>query len=214
MIRAVIFDMDGVIVESENAHVEAEKQVLSKYGISISADELHEYAGTTAKKMFTELIEKYKLKVKVERILREKEQILFKFLEEDAQPTKGIIELLVKLKGRNMKLCIGSSSPMKQIEYVLKKLSITCLFDCAVGSDDIIHSKPDPEIFLKAAARLGLKPQECLVVEDAKLGVEAAKRAGMKCIGFKNPNSGHQDLSKADIVIDSFSELNIERALA
>jgi HAD superfamily hydrolase (TIGR01509 family) len=206
--------MDGVIVESESAHVEAEKQVLSKYGISISADELHEYAGTTAKKMFSELIKKYELKVEVESILHEKEQILFKFLEEDAEPTEGIMELLIRLKERNVKLCIGSSSPMNQIEYILSKLNIACLFDYAVGSDNIVHSKPDPEIFLKAAAGLGLKPQECLVVEDAKLGVEAAKRAGMKCIGYKNPNSGHQDLSKADIVIDSFSHLNIERALA
>jgi beta-phosphoglucomutase family hydrolase len=214
LIRAVIFDMDGVIVESESAHVEAEKQILSKYGITISADELHEYAGTTAKKMFTELIKKYKLKVEVERILLEKEQILFKFLEEDAQPTKGIMELLVRLKQRNMKLCIGSSSPMKQIEYILKKLNIACLFDFAVGSDNILHSKPDPEVFLKAAAGLGLEPQECLVVEDAKLGVEAAKRAGMKCIGYKNPNSGNQDLSKADIMIDTFSQLNLEKVLA
>jgi beta-phosphoglucomutase family hydrolase len=214
LIRAVIFDMDGVIVESESAHVEAEKQVLLKHGISISADELHEYAGTTAKAMFTDLIRKYKLKVEVESILLEKEQILFEFLEEDAEPTKGIMELLLRLKERNVKLCIGSSSPMKQIEYILKKLNIGCLFDYAVGSDNILHSKPDPEIFLKAAAGLGLKPQECLVVEDAKLGVEAAKRAGMRCIGYKNPSSGHQDLSKADIVINSFSQLNIEKALA
>jgi len=213
LIRGVIFDMDGVIVESESAHVEAEKLVLSKYGISISSDELHEYAGTTAKKMFSELTKKYGLKVKAEKLLREKEQILFKFLEEDAEPTKGIVELLVRLKERDVKLCIGSSSPMKQVEYILKKLNIACLFDCAVGSDNIIHSKPDPEIFLKAAAGLGFKPQECLVVEDAKLGVEAAKRAGMKCIGYKNPNSGHQDLSKADLVIDSFSQFDIEKAL-
>jgi beta-phosphoglucomutase family hydrolase len=214
LIRAVIFDMDGVIVESESAHVEAEKRVLSKYGISISADELHEYAGTTAKKMFSELTKKYRLKVKAEKLLREKEQILFKFLEEDAEPTKGIIELLVRLKERDVKLCIGSSSPMKQVDYILNKLNIACLFEYAVGSDNILHSKPDPEIFLKAAAGLGLKPQECLVVEDAKLGVEAAKRAGMKCIGYRNPNSGHQDLSRADIVIDSFSKLDIEKALA
>jgi beta-phosphoglucomutase family hydrolase len=214
LIRAVIFDTDGVIVESESAHVEAEKQVLSKYGVSISADELHKYAGITAKAIFTQLIKKYKLKVEVERILRQKEQILFKFLEEDAEPTKGIIGLLFRLRERDVKLCIGSSSPMKQIKYILKKLNIAYLFDFAIGSDNILHSKPNPEIFLKAAAGLGLKPQECLVVEDTKLGVEAAKRAGMKCIDYKNPKSGHQDLSKTDIVIDNFSQLNVEKTLA
>lgn len=206
--------MDGVVVESESAHVEAEKQTFLKYGVSISADDLHEYAGTTAKAMFTDLIRKYRLNTTLDRILQEKEQALFRLLEEDAQPTKGIIDLLVRLKERNLKLAIGSSSTRKQIEYVLNKLNIACLFDLAVGSEDVLHSKPNPEIFLKAAAALGVNPHECLVVEDAKLGVEAAKRAGMKCVGYRNPNSGHQDLSEADIVIDDFSQLDIERALS
>lgn len=209
MIKAVIFDLDGVIVESENAHIEAEKQTFLKYGVKISADELHEYTGTTAKVMFTELIRKYKLDVMFEEIFHEKEDIFFELLEKNAEPTRGIITLLRKLKSERIKLAIGSSSTKKQIKYVLKKLGITRLFDSAVGAEDIAHSKPDPEIFLKAAAELNVNPSECLVIEDSKLGVEAAKRAHMKCIGYRNLNSGNQDLSKADVITDDFSKLDI-----
>ena len=209
MIKAVIFDLDGVIVESENAHIEAEKQTFLKYGVKISADELHEYTGTTAKVMFTELIRKYKLDVTFEEIFHEKEDVFFELLEKNAEPTRGIITLLRKLKSERIKLAIGSSSTKKQIKYVLKKLGITRLFDSAVGAEDIAHSKPDAEIFLKAAAELNVNPSECLVIEDSKLGVEAAKRAHMKCIGYRNLNSGNQDLSKADVITDDFSKLDI-----
>lgn len=214
MIKAVIFDLDGVIVESENAHIKAEKQTFQKYGVQISADELHKYTGATAKVMFTELITKYKLDTTFEEMFRQKEDILYKLLEEDAEPTKGVITLLWKLKSRKIRLAIGSSSPKKQIKYVLNKLDIAHLFDSAVGAEDIARSKPDPEVFLKAAAQLGVSPGECLVIEDSSLGVEAAKSAHMKCIGFRNPNSGNQDLSKADIVTDDFSRLNIDAVLS
>jgi len=154
LIKAVIFDLDGVIVESENAHIEAEKQTFLKYGVQISADELHKYTGATAKVMFTELIAKYKLDTTFEEMFRQKEDILYKLLEDDAEPTKGIITLLWKLKSRKIRLAIGSSSPKKQIKYVLSKLDIAHLFDSAVGAEDIARSKPDPEVFLKAAGKL------------------------------------------------------------
>lgn len=209
MIKAVIFDLDGVIVESESAHIEAEQQTFLKYGVRISSDELHKYTGTTAKLMFTELIRKYKLNATFEEIFRQKETILFKLLEKDAEPTKGVITLLKKLKSKGIKLAIGSSSTKKQIKYVLSKLDIEHLFDSVIGEEDIVRSKPDPEIFLKAAAELDVNPSECLVVEDSELGVEAAKRAHMKCVGYINPNSGDQNLSKADTVTDDFSRLDI-----
>jgi beta-phosphoglucomutase-like phosphatase (HAD superfamily) len=83
-----------------------------------------------------------------------------------------------------------------------------------VGAEDIVHSKPDPEIYLKAARSLGMRPDECVVIEDAERGVKAAKRAGMKTIGYRNPRSGNQDLSEADSVIDDFSTLDINELLS
>ena len=214
MIRAVIFDMDGVIAETEYVHIEAEKQTMLKYGIRISEDDLHEYTGTTAKLMFTKLIRKYDLNTTFEEMFRVKEKILFKLLEEGVQPTKGVVDLLLELRKRKVKLAVASSSHRKMIEYVLKKLEITDFLDSVVGAEDIKRSKPDPEIFQISAKRLKVKAEECLVVEDSKLGVEAAKRAGMKCLGYVNPSSGKQDLSKADLVTDDFRRLDVKKLLA
>ena len=214
MKKAVIFDMDGVIAETEHAHIVAEKQTMLKYGIKISEDELHEYTGTTAKVMFTSLIKKHRLDTTFDRIFKEKEEILFKLLEEDVQPTKGVIDLLRKLRKMKVKLAVASSSHKRMIEYVLKKLEIIDFFDSIVGAEDIDRSKPDPEIFLISAKRLNVKPEECIVVEDSKLGVEAAKKAGMKCLGYINPSSGKQDLSKADFVAEDFCKLDIQKLLS
>lgn len=213
MIKAVIFDMDGVVAETERIHIEAEVQTMSKYGIRISEDELHEYTGTTAKVMFTKLIKKYSLNTTFGKMFDEKEKVLFKLLEEGVQPTKGVVDLLFKLKKMKKKLAIASSSHRRMIEYVLKKLEIADFFDSVVGAEDITRSKPDPEIFLISARRLKVKPEECLVIEDSELGVKAAKMANMKCLGYINPSSGNQDLSRADSQIEDFSRLNLQELL-
>jgi beta-phosphoglucomutase family hydrolase len=213
MIKAVIFDMDGVIAETERAHIEAEKQTMLKHGVRISEDELHEYTGTTAKMMFTDLINKYNLDTTFEEIFREKEGVLDKMLEEDIQPAKGVIDLLLLLKKKKIKLAVASSSHRKMIEHVLKKLMIIDLFDSIIGAEDINRSKPNPEIFLLSAKRLDVAPEECWVVEDSKFGVEAAKKAGMKCLGYANPSSGKQDLSKADLIVHDFRRLDVNKLI-
>ena len=210
MIKGVIFDMDGVIVDSEPMHIEAEKQILLKYGVEISADELRAYTGTTAEFEFTDLIRKYGLKTTVDRLFREKEAVLFELLERRTEPTKGVIKLVKSLKQHGLKLAIASSGHRKLVHYFLRKLKIVSLFDSIVCAEDITRSKPDPEIFLKAARNLGLAPAQCIVIEDSKLGVEAAKRAGIKCLAFRSPSSGNQDLSKADLIIDDFTKLDIQ----
>jgi HAD superfamily hydrolase (TIGR01509 family) len=164
--------------------------------------------------MFTDFIAKYKLNTTFEELNRQKEQLLLKLLAQDAEPTKGVLNLMQELKQRGIRLAIGSSSTRKLVDYVLKKLNITSMFDCIIAAEDVEHSKPNPETFLRAATELGVKPNQCLVIEDAKLGVEAAKSAGMKCMGYLNPHSGNQDLSEADIVIDDFSRVDIEEMLA
>jgi len=214
LIRAVIFDLDGVIVESEDAHIESERQTFQKYNVKISTEELHAYTGTMAKVMFTELISKYNLNATIGEINDQKEEILLKLLDQDAEPTKGVLNLIRELKRRGIRLAIGSSSTEKLVNYILNKLNITRMFDRVITAEDVQHSKPNPEIFLKAANQLGMNPSQCLVIEDSKLGVEAAKSGGMKCIGYYNPHSGNQDLSKADAVIDDFSQVDIEKMLA
>lgn len=213
MINAVIFDMDGVVAETEHIHIQAEKQTMLEYGVRTSEDELHQYTGTTAEHMFTGLIRKYKLDTTFDEIFKTKEQILFELLAKDVQPTKGVLELICKLKNMKIKLGIASSSHRRLIEYILNRLALTHLFDCVVGAEDIVNSKPNPEIFLTCARILKVRPTNCLVVEDSTFGVEAAKRAGMKCLGYKNPHSGKQDLSRADALSYDFSKLDVQSLL-
>jgi len=213
MIKAVIFDMDGVIVDSEPAHIEAEKQILLKHGVRITTEELRAYTGTTAEFEFTDLIRKYKLKTTVNALFREKEDVLFKLLTREMQPIKGVIELINSLKGQGLRLGIASSGHRKLVHFFLKQLAIAHLFDSVICAEDITRSKPHPEVFLKSAKELGVRPEECVVIEDSKLGVEAAKSAGMKCVGYKSPNSGEQDLSEADMIVDDFAGLDIRSLL-
>jgi len=214
VIKAVIFDMDGVIVDSEPMHIEAEKQVLLKYGVKITAEELRTYTGTTAEFEFTDLIRKYKLETTADELFQEKENILFKLLKEKTQPTEGVIQLIKSFKNYGLKLGIASSGHRKLVNYFLQKLKIERFFDSVVCAEDISRSKPDPEIFLKSANALRVEPVECIVIEDSTLGVKAAKLAGAKCVGYRNPNSGNQNLSGADLVIDDFTKLDIQKLLS
>ena len=213
MITAVIFDMDGVIVDSEPIHIEAEKQTLLKYGVKITTEELRTYTGTTAEFEFNDLIRKYKLNTTAKTLFDVKEDIMFRLLEERTEPTIGVIDLIKNLKQQGFKLGIATSGHRKLAQYYLNKLGIASFFDTVVCAEDITRSKPDPEIFLKAAQRLGVEPAKCIVIEDAKLGIEAAVKAGMKCIGYSNPNSGNQDLSKADWLVADFTELDLQELL-
>ena len=206
--------MDGVIVQSEEAHIQAEKQIMLKRGVTISTEELHLYTGSTAKYMFSRLKENYGLKNSVEDLEMEKEDLLLKLMQRDMKPTEGVIPLIRQLKQRGVKLALASGSSRRVIDHVLCGLEIRSFFDAIVGAEDVSKSKPDPEVFVEAAARLKIKPEECLVVEDANLGVLAAKRAGMKCVGYRNPESGEQDLSAANITIDSFIDLDVDQLLS
>jgi len=213
MIKAVIFDMDGVIVDSEPIHIEAEKQTLLKHGVKITTEELRTYTGTTAEFEFNDLIRKYRLKTTAKTLFDEKEVIMFRLLEERTKPTKGVIDLIKILKQQGFKLGIATSGHRKLAHYYLNRLGIESLFDTVVCAEDITRSKPDPEIFLKAAQKLGIEPAKCVVIEDAKLGTAAAIKAGMKCIGYRNPNSGNQDLSKADWIVTDFTKLDFQELL-
>jgi len=213
MIRAVIFDMDGVIVDSEPIHIEAEKQTLLKHGVKITTEELRTYTGTTAEFEFNDLFQRYELDTTAKTLFDEKEVIMFRLLEQRTEPTKGVIDLIKKLKQQGFKLGVATSGHRKLAHYYLRKLGLETFFDTVVCAEDITRSKPDPEIFLKAAQRLGVEPSECVVIEDAKFGVEAAKKAGMKAVGYRNPSSGNQDLSKADWITSDFTKLDIQELL-
>jgi beta-phosphoglucomutase-like phosphatase (HAD superfamily) len=119
--------------------------------------------------------------------------------------------LIQSLFAEKFKLAIASSSHLETIEKVISKLDLSEFFQARISGTELKHSKPDPEIFIKAAEIVHSRPVECLVIEDSENGVKAAKAALMMCIGYQNPNSGAQDLHQADIIINTFEEINAEK---
>ena len=213
MLEAVIFDMDGVLIDSEPFHLVVNEKIFANLGINLSEDEYHSFIGTTHKDMWTIIKNRYNLPQSVPELVNMQVSGNIDYIKnEEIQSIKikGITDLLSRISRENIKIGIASSSPNEVINLVIKKLNISDYFSAIVGGEEIKKGKPAPDIFLKAAKRLEEKPSDCIVVEDSKNGTLAAKAAGMKCIGFKNPNSGNQNLEKADLIIDNYDSLTVK----
>lgn len=209
MLKAVIFDLDGVIIDSEPLHFETDKLVMRACGHELSDSDFNKYVGTTNALMWAELKEEYLLSRSLEELLemqsRHKLELLQCF---EGGSIPGVRELLKSLKEQNILRGIASSSPRSFIEAVVSKLDLGEYFSEVISGEEVENSKPCPDVFLKMAELLRVNPAECIVIEDSSHGVSAALAAGMKCIGFKNCNSGNQDLSMADAVVASISEID------
>jgi len=212
MIQTVIFDMDGVIIDSEPVYFKIDKEMFEELNIAVSFEEHSTYVGTSSQNMWDAIIKKHGIPGDPGKLMRKEYNLYMDYLvnANDLQPIDGVMELINGLHENNFKLILASSSRMEIIDIILKKFKLSDLFIAKVSGSELAHSKPHPEIFLRSAQLAGSEPKECIVIEDSKNGVVAAKAAGMKCIGFLNPSSGDQDLKSADMVIRSFKELNAE----
>jgi HAD superfamily hydrolase (TIGR01509 family) len=208
MIKAVIFDMDGVIVDSEPLHIRAERMTLAPYGLNISDAEFQTYMGRTSRFLLQDMIRKHRLPASLDELYPKHMQHLFRLYQEELKPIPGAVELIRLLYQRGFDLAVASSSDKELILIMLKVLHISSLFKTWVSGEEMERVKPFPDIFLEAARRLKQPPECCIVIEDSYAGVLAAKSAGMTCIGFVSPNSPNQDLSKADIIVNNLRELN------
>ncbi|KHD37606.1 phosphatase [Clostridium acetobutylicum] len=212
MIKAVIFDMDGVLIDSEPLHLDYAFKLFKELNITMTPNEYSKFIGTTSLYMWSNIKDKYNLENTVESLINKERNGFFEFLSSpntNIKPIDYIPELLGSLKENNFKTAVASSSPMRVIKYIINNFELEKQFNELVTGDYVERSKPNPDIFLYAAKKLEVLPEQCVVIEDSHNGVLAAKNAGMKCIGFKNPNSGNQDLSKADTIIHSFNEIDI-----
>ncbi len=210
MLEAVIFDMDGVLIDSEPFHLVVNEKIFANLGINLSEDEYHSFIGTTHKDMWSTIKKRYNLPQSVPKLVNMQVSGNINYIKnEEIEAIEGVTNLISEIKRKNLKIGIASSSPTEVIELIINKLGISHYFSAIVGGEGIERGKPAPEIFLKAAKVLNTKPAACLVIEDSENGVKAAKAAGMKCVGFKNPNSGNQDLGKADLIVDNYDSLNV-----
>lgn len=209
MIHAIIFDMDGVLVDSEPFHIEIEKRQFRQNEILVSQEEHHRYLGVASDMMWKEISQNHKLDLPVEKLIEQNksESILFFSELDDIPVMPGLIELLEKLQQKNYPRAVASSSFPEIIDLILEKTGLNKYFDVVVSSREAGKSKPEPDVFLLAAQKLGVHPENCLVIEDSKNGIKAAKSAGMKCIAFQGPGVNPENQKQADAVIFDFKEL-------
>ncbi|UXX78122.1 HAD family phosphatase [Reichenbachiella carrageenanivorans] len=212
MLEAVIFDMDGVIMDSEPIHYETELEIIKRFGVTDYAPEDHaKYVGMRTWDLWTGNIAKYGLDTTAEALTIEGDEAYINALrEKDFGPIEGLLPLLNRIQSNGIRMIVASSASRENIKLVLDKFAITDFFEGYVSSQDVKKTKPNPDIFLLAAKTLDVSPEHCVVIEDAKHGVQAAISAGMKCIGYRNLNSGNQDLSKAHIIVNTHDNIDLK----
>ncbi len=206
--KCVIFDMDGVIIDSEPIHIASEKEMFELLKLGVSNEEHHSFVGASSETLWSTIKERKNLDYPVDTLVEMNRTMYMKNLKKMfvLESIPYIPELISQLKVEGFQLAVASSSPVSQVSYILENLHLIQYFQAVITGDDVIKGKPEPDIFLKAARSVGVDPSLCVVIEDSLNGVMAAKNAHMKCIGLRNPNSGNQDLSKADILIDHFDD--------
>ena len=212
MAKAVIFDMDGVLVNSEPYHFEVERILLKKMGFTITDNDLENFVGLGVSRMWSDIKKRYNLKQEIEELVEMDTVFRVDYFSrlEKLEPIEGIRELLESVKSYSLKTAVASSSHSDLISVVMKKTDLSGYFPELVSGFDVEKGKPEPDIFLKTASLLGVTPGDCVVIEDSFNGVTAAKKGGMKCIAYRNPESGNQDLSGADMIIDRYSSISGE----
>ena len=210
---AVIFDMDGVIVDSNPCHKIALQQFCEKHGHTLSEQQLREKIyGRTNKEwianVFGALPEK-----QVQALAEEKEALYRELFRQYIQPVKGLIGFLDQLDQYQIARAIGTSAPQSNVVFTLSKTGTQKYFDIILNETVVTHGKPHPEIYLKVAQALGLPNSQCVVIEDSLSGVEAGKAAGSKVVGITTTHTA-EELAHTDCIIRDFEELTIEKLQA
>jgi beta-phosphoglucomutase len=205
----VIFDLDGVLVDSAWAHKQAWYDLARKENLRMTDEFFHDTFGMQNYQIIPMLVGQNVSAEEVDRMGDWKEQRYRQLIADKLFLADGVEPLLNGLRGKGFLVAIGSSAPRANLDLLLDCLHARRYFDVCVTKEDVRESKPSPQTFLKAAEKLGLPPNRCVVVEDAIPGVEAGKSAGMSVVAVTTSRK-REDLAKADIIVDSLAELNAE----
>ena len=203
---AFIFDMDGVLVDSNPTHKIALKQFCKEHGYDLSEKDLREKIyGRTNKDWLLNLFGN--LDEQTIRKYADEKEALFRRLYTGIEPLKGLISFLDKLDASKIDRAIATSAPRANVDFTLKKTSTGHYFNTILDDSFVTEGKPNPQIYLKSAAALGYDPKNCVVFEDSLSGVQAGKRAGCKVVGITTTHTP-EELTETDLVIDHFEGLD------
>ena len=209
MLKAVLFDMDGVIVDTEPIHRKAYFRMFSDVQINVNEDLYASFTGQSTINICRRLVNHFNLSYSPEYLVKIKRQH-FKYMFEndnDLALIDGVLDLIKDYHANGVKLVVASSASMPNINRVFDRFELNPYFMGKFSGADLKQSKPHPEIFVKAAEHTQFARSECMVIEDSTNGIAAAKSAEIFCVGFKSPHSSHQDYSKADLIISDFKEI-------
>ena len=213
MIRAIVFDFDGLILDTEEPIYRSWREVYEEHGEDLPFDRWVQTVGT-ADSVFTPqryLEERLGRALEQEVLDRRKDRRTQLILANQVLP--GVVQRIDEARKMGLKLGVASSSTQEWVRGHLDRLGILDRFDCVRCRDDVAHPKPEPDLFLAAAACLGVQPSESIAVEDSPNGIAAAKRAGMKCVAIPNLITAGLDLSQADLILDSLADVTVGQLL-
>jgi|LakMenEpi03Aug12_release.lakeMendotaPanAssembly.Ray.scaffolds.fasta_scaffold121295_3 HAD superfamily hydrolase (TIGR01509 family) len=209
-IQALIFDMDGVLIDSEPLHLKAYQETLKDFGITFTEQENRPFLGRVDLELAEHLVSRHQLPINALQLVDSKEENLARLFSSQLVPMPGVIEVLEHAQRLSIACAVASSATLPTIELITQRLSISRYFQTLTSGDEVPHGKPAPDVYLLAATRIGVLPINCLVIEDSFNGVLAAKAAGMKCIAIPCPTTRHQDHTKADKILGTLESLNLD----
>jgi HAD superfamily hydrolase (TIGR01509 family) len=206
-VNALVFDMDGVLVDSEPLHFEAARRILAGHGVPYTDADNRQFFGLTAAEAFRILRARHALAADASALAQQYAHEVVTLIEAHALPMPGVPDVLQRLHGAGFRLALASSSDPVVIAATLRRLGVAALFETVVSGADVTRGKPAPDIFVEAARRLGVPAEACLVIEDSRNGVLAAKAAAMACVAIPCRATAHEDFSEAALQVANLVEL-------
>lgn len=208
---AVLFDMDGVVVNSMPFHAKAWIGFAKQYGFKISkATVLHKFSGRVNREILEDLFKKKLSKSELDKFITEKENYYRNIFKYKAKPILGLIKFLEELKRAKIPAVLATAGPPENVDFVLRATKTKKYFRNVVNASHVLNGKPHPEIFLKAAKLAKTSPKYCVVFEDGMLGIQAARNAGMKVVGVATAHS-FKELQHSDLTIKNFKNMSLKK---